>query len=134
MIIRITPDKERAKSIIKMVEERESSIEILKKANFPTIVGEAYYEIVKELATARLLLEGLKTVGEHAHKELIEMMATYKEFDEWEIVFLDDLRVIRNKSDYEGKPFPADYILHHKNTLKKIISKLKKAIQSKLRG
>ena len=72
MIIKVTPDKEKVKSILMLVENRGEFVSSIDIEKFPTIATENYYEIIKELVNALLLLDGLKTTGESAHKELID--------------------------------------------------------------
>ena len=62
-LIKITPDKER----IKLQDRKRMTALILSD----------YYEIIKELSTALLLLDGYKTLS---HKDLIDYVNTnYKE-------------------------------------------------------
>ena len=132
MIIKISPDKEKAKSILKMTEEREKFLSAIDAGRFATIAAENYYEIIKELATAVFLIEGFKAVGEYAHKELINNLSNYKEFESWEIEVMNDLRIKRNKSSYEGKQIEPVYLENKKEALAKIIIKLKSLLNKKL--
>ncbi len=131
MIIRVTPDKERVKSMLKLIKNREDFIPSIDIEKFSTIVGENYYEIIKELATALILLDGLKVTGEGAHKELIDYLLNYG-FSEDEILLMNDLRIKRNKSFYEGKMIDKDYLLSKKDKFLKLIKKLKRLINAKL--
>lgn len=54
VLIKITPDKERVKSILGMVYLREKRIKKSEAEEFATLLVEDYYEIIKELATAIL--------------------------------------------------------------------------------
>ncbi len=133
MIIKILPDKEKAKSIFQMVESRQQFLEDLEKIKaYPTIIVENYYEVIKELCTAIILIDGYKTIGESAHKELIDLIGKYKEFSRFEIEIIHDLRIRRNKSSYEGKPIELDYLLNKKEIFIKIIIKLKKILERKI--
>lgn len=132
MIIKITPDKEKAKSIIKLLEQREEFIISINMHKFPTIVAENYYEIIKELITAILLINGIKAVGENAHKELIEKFSKYKELNPQEIEIIDDLRIKRNKSLYEGKQIELVYLENKKEKLVRIINTLKNLLNKNL--
>ena len=126
MIIKVFPDKEKAKSIFRMAEERENKIKELDRFNFSTIIAENYYEAIKEMITAILLIKGIKTTGEYAHKDLIEQALKEKFIDNFEYSLLDDLRNRRNKSQYEGKQIEAIYLENNKDVLEKVIIKLKK--------
>lgn len=132
MLIKVAPDREKAKSMMGLIKDREEFISSVKDAKFSTIIAENYYEIIKELATAILLSDGFKTIGENAHKLLIEALSQYKEMDEGEIRIIDDLRIRRNKSAYEGKPIDSTYLENKKGKLLEIISKLKKLLNGKL--
>jgi hypothetical protein len=132
MIIKVTTDKERVKSMIKLILDRERFISKIDINEFSTIATENYYEIIKELSTVLLLLEGLKATGEGAHKELINYLNTFKEFSEYEINLLDDLRIKRNKSSYEGKQVDKSYLENKKEKILNIINKQKRIIDKKL--
>ena len=132
-IIRITPDKERAKSIIKMAETSLQMGESINAKKFSSNIIKEYYEILRELISAILLLDGFKTKGEGAHKKLIEYLnLNYKQFNEYEISFLEDLRIIRNKVAYEGFFITEDYFDRNKTNILEIIKKLKIIIFDKL--
>lgn len=132
MIIKVTPDKERVKSMIKLIENRLDFVKTINEASFSTIAAEHYYEIIKELAASILLLDGIKTIGETAHKELIESLAKYKEMEEYELKIINDLRIKRNKSYYEGKKIDSSYLENKKAPLIKIIGKLKTLLNKKI--
>src|SRR3989344_6388953 len=110
MIIKVTPDSEKVKSILQLIKEREEFVSSINHNKFSTNASENYYEIIKELANALLLLDGLKTTGEYAHKDLIDYLINYKEFTESDIFFMNDLRVKRNSSAYEGKKIAPNYL------------------------
>jgi len=131
MIIKITPDKEKVSSMRELIENREKFVVSIRKTEFPTILAENYYEIIKELATAILLLDGFKAIGEKAHKELIESLSKYKEFEEGEIVLLDDLRIKRNKSSYGGKQIDQSYLENKEEKILNIIKKMKSLLDER---
>ena len=133
MPYKIFPDKEKARSIFRMALEREKSVSNLDPAMFATIVMENYYEIIKELATAILLLCGIKATGENAHKEILDSLKKYANFNSEEILILQDLRLKRNKSMYEGKQISPSYLENNKSALLKIIDKLKKIIRERIK-
>ncbi|MEK6983934.1 MAG: hypothetical protein AABX33_05150 [Nanoarchaeota archaeon] len=96
-LIKITPNKEKAHSIFKMVEITLEMIKQIDKSKFPSNITKEYYEVVRELISIILLLDGYKTMGEGAHKRQIEYLeANYKDFSKHETAFIDDLRVTRN--------------------------------------
>lgn len=133
MIIKINSDKEKAKSILQMAESREKFLKDLKNIKvYSTIIAENYYEVIKELCIAIGLAEGYKSIGENAHKEIINLIERYNEFDESAIETIQDLRIRRNKSSYEGKPIEEIYLENRKQDLLNIIEKLKILLQKLL--
>ena len=132
-LISITPNKEKARSILKMVEITLEMIKQIDKSKFPSNIAKEYYEIVRELMSIILLLDGYKTMGEGAHKRQIEYLeANYKEFSKYEIDFIDDLRVTRNKIAYDGFFVKESYIDRKLNEILKIIDKLNKIVHKKI--
>lgn len=71
-LVRVTPDKERAKSIVKMVDTTLELVKTVDAGRFSSNVVKDYYDCIRELLSVILLLDGLKTQGEGAHKKLIE--------------------------------------------------------------
>ena len=132
MIIKVTPDKEKVKSILQLIKEREEFTYSIDHEKFSTNASENYYEIIKELANAVLLLDGLRTTGEYAHKDLIDYLANYEEFTESDILFINDLRIKRNNSAYDGKKIDSSYLANNKKRILELIEKLKKIIKKKL--
>lgn len=132
-LIRIAPDKEKAKAILKMVETTLAMIESIDIDKFPSNIAKEYYEAIRELLSAILLLDGYKTYGEGAHKKQIEYLENnYKEFKGHEIFLIDELRVVRNKIAYDGFFVEKDYIKRKTKDVKAIVEKLKKTIKSKI--
>ena len=127
MKIKTTPEKERAKSILRMIRKREKFVKNIKQSQFSTIIAENYYEIIKELCTAIALSNGYKFTSENAYKELIDFMRNYK-INEHEIEIMQDLRIRRNKSSYEGQPIEKIYLDNKKEDLLIIIRRLKEAL------
>lgn len=73
-VSRITPDKEKAKSLLQIIQLREKNIGIMKSDEFATLVVEGYYEIIKELITALMSVDGWKTVS---HELLVGYLAKF---------------------------------------------------------
>ena len=132
MIIKATPDKEKVKSILQLAKERQNFVKTIDHEKFSTNAAENYYEIIKELASALILLDGLKAVGESAHRDLIDCLKNYKEFSEADIIFLNDLRIKRNNSSYEGKKIEPSYLENNKHKITKLIEILEKTISKKI--
>ena len=129
-LIKITPNKERAKNILKMVSLIEKRIELQNKENMTALIISDYYEIIKELITAILLIDGYKTLS---HKNLIEYLKEkYLKFSQHEIILLDNLRILRNRIAYEGLLIESSYLTRNQVFFKSIIIKLKQLINKNL--
>ena len=132
-LIKITPNKEKAQSILKMVDTTIEMIRVIDVAKFSSNVTKEYYDVIRELLSVILLLDGYKTYGEGAHKKLIEYIQdNYKEFNEYEISLLDDLRIKRNKIAYDGFFVDNCYIERKIKDIQEIIGKLKELIKKKI--
>lgn len=132
-LIKVTPNKEKAKSMLKMVDTTLEMIENIDMAKFPSNVTKEYYDVVRELLSVVLLLDGYKTYGEGSHKKLIDYLkANHKEFGGFEISLIDDLRTVRNRIAYDGFFVEKDYIKRKLNSINGIISTLKSIISMKL--
>ena len=132
-LIKITPNKEKAKSILKMVDTTIDMIGVIDITKFSSNVTKEYYDVIRELISVVLLLDGYKTYGEGAHKKFIEyLQSNYKEFNEYELLLMDDLRITRNKVTYDGFFVERGYIERKIKDIQKIISKLKDIIKKKI--
>jgi len=132
MIIDVFPDKQRAKSMLELAENRYKFIQASDFSSFPTGKMESYYEIIKEISAAIILCEGFKATGENAHKDLFDFVFNKRLISEQELVFLQDLRNRRNKSYYEGKQITQIYLENSEQTILNIISKLRRLIMERL--
>ncbi len=132
-LIRVTPNKERARHILKIAEMTIERIRRVDINEFVTLTTKDYYDVIKELMTAVALLDGYKSEGEGAHKKLIEYIEIkYKEFKKHEIQTIDDMREKRNRIYYEGLFLPEDYLDKRREDIKSAITKLKQIIIKKL--
>jgi hypothetical protein len=68
-IFKITKDERRAKALKEMAKNRFSNMSSLKESYR---ILEEYYEIIKELLTSFMYLQGFKTLS---HKKLVEFSA-----------------------------------------------------------
>jgi len=129
-LIKISPNKERVKSILKMVSLIEERIRTENKEKMAALIVVDYYEMIKELATAALLADGYKTLS---HKDLIDYIKEkYSEFDAYETSFLNDLRILRNRISYEGLFIEPSFLFRNEPTFKEIIQKLRGLINKKI--
>ncbi len=132
-LIKTAPDREKAKSILKMVETTLEMIETVDSKKFTSHVVKDYYEVLRELITVILLLDGYKTQGEGAHKKLIEYLEkNYGDFRGHEISLIDDLSVVRNKIAYNGFFVQDDYLERKRKDILVLIEKLRVIIYKKL--
>ena len=134
-IIKITPNKEKARSILKMVEVSLERIQLTNLNKFVSNIVKDYYDVIRELISVILLLDGFKVIGEEAHKKLIEYFSeNYHYLEHSEIIMVDELRVLRNKITYDGFFVRQDFLERNFNTINNIINKLKLAINNKLKS
>ena len=130
-LIKITSDKEKARNILKMVSLIEERIKKQERERMAALIIVDYYEIIKELITAILLIDGYKTLS---HKDLIDYLkGKYLEFTKHELSVLDDLRILRNRVAYEGFFVEPSYLDRNESLFRTIIQKLKYLIEKKLK-
>ena len=131
-LIKVTPNKEKAKSILRMVDKTLEMINELSVEKYPSNIIKEYYDVIRELLSILLLFDGYKTIGEGAHKTLIDYIKkNYKQFSNYEIFLMDDLRITRNKIAYDGFFVRGDYVNRRKEDIIKLINKLKGVIEKK---
>src|SRR3989344_136051 len=131
-LIKVTPNKEKAKSILRMVDKTLEMINELSVEKYPSNIIKEYYGVIRELLSILLLFDGYKTIGESAHKILIDYIKkNYKQFSNYEIFLIDDLRITRNKIAYDGFFVRGDYVNRRKEDIIKLINKLKGVIEKK---
>ncbi len=127
MLHKVFPDEEKAKSIFKMALDRERFLSS-SKIIYPNIIVENYYEIIKEMTSALLLLKGIKFIGENAHKEIINSLSKILNLNQSDISILQDLRVKRNYSLYERKIVHTSYLENYKDFLDTIICSVRNGL------
>ena len=128
-LIKISSDKEKARSILKMVMPLLRRLESTNKSEFPSLTIADYYEAIKELLTAILLTDGFKTLS---HKILIEYAKNLKGVREHEYYLMDGLRVLRNRVEYDGFFVSKDYLERKEQSINSVVSKLIKILKKKL--
>ena len=130
-INKVVKDKEKAMSLLKLIELREKNIKNLEKEEFATLIVECYYEIIKELITAIMSVDGNKTLS---HELLVGYIAKfYKEFSMFEINTMDQLRKTRNDIAYRGIIINMNYLERNEKSILKIIKALKETVKSKIK-
>jgi len=129
-IFKITKDVDRAKDLLEMAEERLELIEIIPKEKAYKIIEE-YYEVIKELLTAVMYLDGYKTLS---HLKLIEYFSSnYKLLNETQIKLIDTLRKFRIGIVYYGRKISKDFLINNEEEIAKIILILKNLVKKKLK-
>ncbi|HLD72637.1 MAG TPA: hypothetical protein VJA23_03555 [Candidatus Nanoarchaeia archaeon] len=129
-LIKITPDKEKAKNILQMVLLIEERIKIQDREKMAALIIVDYYEIIKELITAILLADGYKTLS---HKDLVTYLEEkFSDFLAEEIYLIDQLRILRNRVAYEGFLVNSIYLKKNENQFREIINKLRRIVKDKV--
>lgn len=133
ILIKVTPDKTKAESIVKMAKVTIEMIKTINIEKYPSNVVKEYYDVIRELMSVILLLDGYKVYGEGAHKQIIEYIAkNCKQFSSAEIILIDDLRITRHKISYDGFFVKPDYVNVRKDRIAAVIKKLESVIAGKL--
>ncbi|MFH1606192.1 MAG: hypothetical protein ABIC91_02515 [Nanoarchaeota archaeon] len=125
-IKKIKPDKERIKSIIRMCNVRLKVLKDIKlDEETASIIATDYYEVIKELLTALLLKNGLKS---NNHECLISFFK--KEFSnyEYETNIMHQLKDVRNRVSYDGVFVKKEYINSNRLEFEHIIKLLKELL------
>jgi len=134
MLIKVTPDIEKCRSILKMIDITLEMINEINISKYSSNVVKEYYNIIREAMSIILLIDGYKTYGEYAHKDLIDFLKlNYKQFVDFEINLINNLRIIRNKISYDGFFVKKDFIFENQAHIQKIINKLRKLINQKIK-
>jgi len=129
-IFRISKNQVRAKSLLVMAKER---LEDIKRETKTYKIIEEYYEIIKEVNTSLMYLDGFKTLS---HKLLIEyLFKNYgKFFNGEEFGLMDELRVLRNNILYYGQKVEPIFLKNKEQKIKIIIKKLITLCGNKLKN
>lgn len=130
-IFRIRRDKARAKDLLKMAKERLKLLKLIPRDKTFKIIEE-YYEIIKELLTAIMYLDGYKTLS---HVRLIEYFSSkYDYLNRKEIELIDTLRKFRISIVYYGRKISEEFLLNNEEEIRKIIKILLKVVKMKIKG
>ncbi len=99
LIRKVSPNLERAKSLIKDGEERIKSSSLLEIEKFSKIIFENIYDALRDFCDSILLIEGYKS---YSHEASISYLLK-KGFDISVVKRLDGFRYRRNGSKYYGE-------------------------------
>ncbi|PIN76150.1 hypothetical protein COV18_00865 [Candidatus Woesearchaeota archaeon CG10_big_fil_rev_8_21_14_0_10_37_12] len=125
-------DFEKAKALLKMTALREQRTHLTPLPQFTTLLAEEYYEIIKELITAIMSVDGWKTTS---HELLIGYIAKfYPEFTNSELALLDQLREMRNDIAYRGVMINPEYLERNQDNIHAVIQKLKQVLNMRMTG
>lgn len=126
-IRKVEPDKEKINSITKTAELR---VNYLKKiaVNKDTVsfIVEGYYEVIKELLVALLLVNGLRSKN---HQCLISFF--YHKYPDYEAesYLISQMSYLRNRLDYYGEVIEKEFYEKNKQEIEEIINLLKELIK-----
>lgn len=127
-IRKVEIDKDKIESIIKTADKRLKFIEQVKSnpENISFIV-ENYYEIIKELLTALLLKQGLRSQN---HQCLISYF--YNQYSEYESEahIISQMCFLRNRLEYYGELIEFEFYNKNKGEFKNIINLLNKLLKN----
>ncbi|MDP3916665.1 MAG: hypothetical protein Q8Q42_00055 [Nanoarchaeota archaeon] len=124
MILKIKPDKQKAKSLKIMAEITLERLEKTDRKKYPTNTLTDYYDIIHKLMEAFCMIDGVKMSKEGAHQEIIDYTAKQCNLDEQTRQFLQKMRSYRNRISYEGFMIHKNYITLNQKNIKEIIGKL----------
>lgn len=128
-IFKISRDFVRAKDLFNISKERVDIIKVLPRDK-PYKILEEYYEIVLEIITAIMYLDGYKTLS---HISAIEYISkNYKILSENQIRIMDAMRKLRHGIVYYGKKVKEEYLINNEEEIIKIIKILNKCAEDKL--
>ncbi len=127
---KVEADAEKVRSLLRMTQIRERTIHMIKRDNETiSVLTEDYYEIIKELLVGLMLLHGMKSDN---HECLISFFKrNYSEY-EYEANIIYQLKLVRNRIDYEGFLVPSQYFGNNESEFKHIIKLLRELIEKKL--
>lgn len=116
-IKRVEVDQERIKSIVRIALLRLERARNIKVKSVSLIV-EDYYEVIKELLTAYLLKNGLRSRN---HQCLITYFYRENLDYESEAHIISQMSFFRNRLDYYGEEIPEEFYKKNKEDFEKII-------------
>ncbi len=131
-IRKIEPDQDRVRNMLKMIEIRQKfwdSLDVILDEEFSSLLVEGYYEIIKELLTAYLNLNGLESSN---HECLIRYFQKENPTFNVEAEKIDELRQVRNKVDYRGFFVKKEFFERNRLEYQHIIKLLQNLIKEKL--
>lgn len=126
-IFKISENIVRAKALKELAQERFDDI---KEETKTYKIIEQYYEVMKELITAIMYVDGFKTLS---HKALIFYLEKNysRYFSKDQFILIDNARRLRNNIGYYGKKVDSVFLTNNEKRIKEIINSLIKLFDKK---
>ena len=126
-IRRTEKDAEKIESMLKIADKRLNFIKsVAVNSNNVSFVAENYYEIIKELLSAFLLKNGLKSKN---HQCLISYFYKKHHQYEFEARLILQMSYFRNRLNYYGEAIDRAFYDKHKEDFERIIDLIKGLIR-----
>lgn len=132
MIIKISPDKQKAKSLFVMAKITLERLQETSKEKYATNTLTDYYDIVRKLMEALNALDGIKIKGESAHYQIINYVCDQYNLGDSTKQFVQEIRDYRNRISYEGFSIRPSYIQSNAEKIENIIQKLLGLVENNL--
>lgn len=125
-------DHNKAKELLALADHKAAFWKAIeeKAQLYPSLFIEGQYEIIKELATAILCLDGWKADN---HDCLFQYLIEKKQNLELDFDYLAELRKLRNRIDYHGIKVSYDLWKQNKMKIQLTIATLKEHIKKELK-
>lgn len=129
VVVRRSPDVERAKDLILGAEKKLAFFNKLKlKIGLAELdsnyIVDACYDIIFQLIRAKMLIDGYKTDSHEVEVSYLKVLG----FLEAEVLFANQLRYFRNGTKYYGTILDKEYAEKVLNFFKKVYPKLKEMV------
>lgn len=123
-------DQAMAEELVKLAEHLEAFWNgVMPKVKmFPSLFLEGHYEIIKELATAVLIMDGWKALN---HECLFAYLKEKKSDLELDFEYLLELKDLRNSIDYRGVQVSYALWQHNEFKMQLTIKRLKEYVKAK---
>ena len=128
---KVKENPEQASSLLQLAKRRLESIEKRKKDEFPQLLLESYYEVIKELISALLSIHGYKS---YSHECLVSFIEEFypTALDDFQVHLLDNMRKLRSDIQYRGLEVADDYLERNTSFIEQIINIFQKTVEKEL--
>ena len=131
MQLNISPDKNKAQSLVEMAKITLQRLKETDEEKYPSNTLTDYYDCIHKIMEALAFLEGIKIKGEGSHQELIDYTCGKYQFEESIRIFTQEIRNNRNRISYEGFMVHSNYIKNNMKRIEFIITRLIEIFNSK---